>query len=124
MTNWKQLIPAAVGGRPEGKQLPTAKLGENGHLSLNSATVKLLGATEKILVFVDTVEHQIKLEPATLTDRGGWTLTGGGNTTYQITVRQLATNHPSMIGGYRVTKQARSIVLVKQEGEGNEHRDR
>ena len=115
MSNWKQIVPSASGGRPEGKQSPTARLGENGHLSLNSATVKLLGATEKALIFVDTATHEIKLEPATLTDKGGWTLTGGGNTTHRVTLKQLVASHPSMVGEYRVTKQARSIVLVKTE---------
>lgn len=113
MPNWKQLIPSTSGGRPEGKQQPTAKLGENGHLSLNTATVKLLGATEKVLIFVDALADQIKLEPATLSDKGGWTLTGGGNTTYRVTLKQLIAIHPHMAGEYKVTRQAGSIVLVK-----------
>ena len=112
---WEQVVPDQTwrGGerkRPE----PAAKFGENGHLSLNAETVKALGASKPVKVFIDTGKSQIKLEPTTESDLGGWALTGGGNTSFRITLKKVILKYPDLAGEYRVTKQAGAILLVKK----------
>lgn len=111
----QKLIPQGHKSTGRKSTTPTAKLGENGLLSLNVATVKLLGEPDMVLVEVDFDAKTLWLQPTTPTDAGGWSLSGGGNTTYRVRLAAYADKFKaaSMFGEYRVSKEARTVKLTK-----------
>lgn len=111
----QKLIPQGHKSTGRKSEKPTAKLGENGLLSLNVATVKLLGEPDMVLVECDFDAKTFWLQPTTPTDLGGWSLSGGGNTTYRIRLAAYADkfNKASMPGEYTVGKEARTVKLVR-----------
>ena len=109
-----QLIPAPTQSGGRRSESPTAKLNAAGLLLLNRATVDLLGEPEKLIVSVDVEAKKIKLQPTTPDDRGGFTLSAGGQASARVYLRSFITSHPEMAGDYAVSKEARSIVLTKQ----------
>ena len=115
----RRIVPSASGGRPPGKQSPTANVGKAGILNLNTATQRLLGNPEKVSIFVDTEAEPVTiwLEPTTPADAGGWTVAGGGSTGFRIAIKAEVTSHPQMVGEYKVIKQARSLLLVQKDEE-------
>ncbi len=111
----QRLIPQGHKSTGRRSETPTAKLGENGLLSLNVATVKLLGEPDTVLVDADFDAKSIWLQPTTPTDQGGWSLSGGGNTTYRVRLTAYTEkfDKANMFGEYRVSKEARMVKLSK-----------
>ena len=105
---WQQLIPTNTGGGRQSKT-PSAKLSETGAFVLNLAAVKLLGEPAKVLVHLNAEERRIRLTPTTPENRGGFALSGGGNSSYRIGLKQVVAAHPEMVGSYRIVKIAGGI---------------
>lgn len=113
----EKLIPQGHKSTGRRSDNPTAKLGENGLLSLNVATVKLLGEPDMVLVDCDLDTKTLWLQPTTPTDAGGWSLSGGGNTTYRVRLAAFSEkfNKAGMAGEYAVSREARTVKLQKSE---------
>lgn len=111
---WKRLVPEPTRSSGRRSDKPTARLGENGMLSLNVATVKMLGEPERVLVDVDTSANAIRLTPTTPTDVGGWTVSGGGNTTYRIRLAAFIDKNPQFASEYTVAKHQSAVVLRRK----------
>lgn len=111
----QKLIPQGHKSSGRKSEKPTAKLGENGLLSLNVATVRFLGEPDMVLVEVDFEVRTFWLQPTTPNDAGGWSLSGGGNTTYRVRLSAHAEKFKAadMFGEYRVSKETRTVKLVK-----------
>ena len=79
------------------------------------ATARLLGEPDKVIVEDDLAIKAFYIQPTTPADEGGWSLSGGGNTTYRIRLAAYAGDYvkAGMVGEYTVTKQASTVVLRK-----------
>lgn len=112
---WRKLIPAATQSSGRKSLKPAAALSASGLLSLNAAAAAALGEPEKVVVEVDVEKRAFRLAPATPADRGAWTLSGGGNTTYRIRLAAHAKEFEEcgMPGEYVVTRQAGCVVLTR-----------
>lgn len=112
---YTQLIPAPTQSGGRRSESPTAKLNSSGLLLLNKATITLLGEPEKVVVSVDVDTRKIKLQPTTPDDRGGFTLSAGGQASARVYLRSFIASHPQMAGDYTVRTEARSIVLTQSQ---------
>lgn len=101
--SWQQLTPTNIGGGRQSKT-PSAKLNESGAFVLNLAAVRLLGEPAKVLVYINVEEKRLRLSPTTPENRGGFNLSGGGNSSYRIGLRQVSAAHQEMIGEYAVAR--------------------
>lgn len=111
---WQQLFPVNQGGgRRTGT--PSAKLYEAGQFVINHGAARLLGEPGKVLVHVNVEERRLRLIPTTPENRGGFTLSGGGNANYRIGLRQVASEYPEMIGEYQALRIAGGIECRQKE---------
>ena len=109
---WVTLKPSNVGGgRQAGK--PTARLYPDGKFILSHAAVALLGEPARVVISVNMEERAIRIQPTTPEDRGGFSLSGGGNSPHRLNLSQA--RGPGMIGEYRVLKIAGGIMCRRKE---------
>lgn len=111
---WINLKPANQGGGRRPTEA-TAKLYESGQLTISHATTAMLGDPAKIRVRYDPDAQQIELMPTTPGDKGGFSLSGGGNSPHRIGARAMASAHPQMLGEYKASKIAGGVLLRKVE---------
>lgn len=112
---WIRLVPAnAGGGRP--RDLKTARLDAHGQFSMSHAVADMLGTPARVLVEVEPELRQIRLTPTTPDNRGGFALSGGGNASYRVRMKEAITRWPDadLIGGYTPRKQAAAVVFTRE----------
>ena len=110
--SWIQLIPENRGGGSK-RQPPGGRIGADGQLTINHNAADLLGEPDRVLIYA--AEHQpvLRLRPATPSDRGAWTLTGGGGTQNRTKIITLVRNRPDLVGPYTATLLADGLHLVQ-----------
>lgn len=112
---WINLRPAANQGGGRQKGPPTAKVYETGQTTLSHATVELLGSPSKVLVSYEPDLCRIRLVPTTPGDKGGFGLSGGGNSPQRMMLKIMIKDHPDMIGDYEVIRVTGGVELVKEQ---------
>lgn len=113
---WINIRPANTGGgRSPGE--PTAKLYDNGQLTLSLAAVALLGNPPRVRLAVEPDARRMRLTPSTPNDNGAFTLSGGGNSPSRIRATEAAKRFPQLVGEYRAARCAGGIELILQESE-------
>jgi hypothetical protein len=110
---WIQIKPANGGGGRQ-SNIISARLDKGGQLSMSHAVADLLKC-EKVLVSVEPELKQILLKPTTPNDKGGFALSGGGNSSHRLTCKQISMRWPDMIGEYTPKKSTSGVVFVKKE---------
>lgn len=111
---WYQIKPSGAGGGRK-KALLTARLDSAGQMSMSHAVADMLGTPDKVLVSVDPEAKQILLKPTTPTDSGGFALSGGGNSSYRLTIKEVARRWPHMAGEYTPRKSTSGVVFFLVE---------
>lgn len=116
---WITVKPENVGGgRP--RRAPAARFyPKTGQLALNHAAVALLGVPRRVYVQVEPELRRIRLQPAPPADGGAFTLAGGGNTPFRVSLKAVLAQHPQLAGAYRVVRSAGGIECIR-EGDGDE----
>lgn len=109
---WVKIKPENSGGGRK-QSAPAGKLYASGQLTINHAAVELLGSPDRITVEADYAARRIRMMPTTPTDKGSFSLAGGGNAQHRITARALLKE--GMVGDYAVSRIAGGIELRKVE---------
>lgn len=112
---WFNLRPQSGSGSGRQRLPPAAKLNADGQLVLNHAATELLGSPDRVLVRLNPGKQEIRLQPTTPSDNGGFALSGGGNAQCRISMREAAKKWPHMLGEYRVSRMAQGVVLIRNE---------
>lgn len=55
--------------------------------------------------------------PTTPDNKGGFALSGGGNSPHRIRAKEILNRWPQMIGKYQPRKQAAAVVFVQMAGD-------
>ena len=110
---WFNLRPGAGGGSGRQRLPPAAKLNSDGQLVLNHAASELLGSPDRVLVRLNPGRQEIRLQPTTPSDSGGFALSGGGNAQCRISLREATKKWPHMLGEYRASRMAQGIALTR-----------
>lgn len=112
---WFNLRPASGSGSGRQRLPPAAKLTADGQLVLNHAASEMLGNPERVLVRLNPGRQEIRLQPTTPGDAGGFALSGGGNAQCRISAREAAKRWPHMVGEYVVSKATSGVLLTRDE---------
>lgn len=83
---------------------------------MTHAVADMLGNPSRVIVEINPQEGMIRLTPTTPENQGAYALSGGGNASHRITMRE-ATKHQSLIGEYTPKKQAGSVLFTRKAGE-------
>lgn len=113
---WINVRPANSGGGRQPNE-PTAKLYDNGQLTLSHAAVALLGHPPRVRMQVEPDAKRIRLTPATPDDGGAFALSGGGNSPSRLKSGETARRWPQLIGEYRVVRMSGGVELRQVEEE-------
>lgn len=113
---WINLQPLRAGGTGRPRGAATAIVYQGGDLTITHNSKALLGTPDRVRISYDPDAERIRLMPTTPGDVGGFALSGGGNSPYRASVRQMVKDHPNMVGHYNTVKTARGIELQKDEG--------
>ena len=111
---WHKLKPQNTGGGRK-RALVTARLDESGQFSMSHAVADMLGNPDRVLVEVEPDLKQIRLTPTTPTNEGGFALSGGGNASHRIRMRDAVTRWPEMVGHYQPRKYANAVLFVQED---------
>jgi hypothetical protein len=113
---WINIRPSNPGGgrRPG---TPTARLYDNGQLTLSHAAVALLGYPPRARVQVEPDAKRIRLTPSTPDDNGAFAVSGGGNTPSRVRIAEVPRRWPQLVGEYIAVRSAGSVELRQAEEE-------
>lgn len=114
---WQKLIPAHTGGGRK-REMIAARLDAAGQFSMTHAVADMLGDPDRVIVEVNPEERQIRLRPTTPDDRGGFSLSGGGNASHRIRIAEATKKWPELVGEYTPRKMASGVLFVRQEDDG------
>ena len=92
-----------------------ARLDANGQFSMTHAVADMLGDPDRVTVEVDPDALQIRLRPTTPDDRGGYSLSGGGNASHRIRMAEAVRQWPALVGEYTPRKLAAGVLFVQEE---------
>lgn len=112
---WHKMVPANTGGGRK-RALKTARMGADGQFSMSHAVADMLGSPDKVIVEVEPDLQQIRLTPTTPDNRGGYTLSGGGNASYRIRAKEIVNRWPHLVGEYEPRKHANALVFIQTGG--------
>lgn len=107
---WIKLIPATAGGGRKPVQL-AARLNAGGQFSMTHAVAEMLGNPERVIVEVDPQAKMIRLTPTTPDSKGAFALSGGGNASYRLTMREAMRKYPQLVGEYKPKKQTGAVLF-------------
>ena len=110
---WHKLVPANSGGGRK-RDLRTARLDAHGQFSMSHAVADMLGAPDRVLVEVEPELRQIRLTPTTPDNQGGFALSGGGNASYRVRMKEALNRWPEIEGTYTPRKQAAAVIFTLQ----------
>jgi len=113
---WHKLVPANTGGGRT-RALLSARLDAHGQFSMSHAVADMLGTPDRVIVEVEPELQQIRLTPTTPDNRGGFALSGGGNASYRVRMKEALTRWPDadLVGSYQPRKQANAVIFVRCE---------
>ena len=109
---WHRIVPANTGGGRTRAQL-SANMDQHGQFSITHAVTDMLGNPERVIVEVEPELEQIRLTPTTPDNRGGFRLSGGGNSPSRIRAKEILSKWPQMEGKYQPRKQVAAVLFVK-----------
>ena len=116
--SWIQLIPDNASGGSH-RNPPGGRFGKDGQLSINHAAADLLGEPDQVLIYAAENQPLLRIRPAGSplgpSDRGAWTLTGGGHTQHRTKLAALIKSRPEMVGSFTATLAADGLHLVQQD---------
>jgi len=75
----------------------------------------MIGTPDRIRVRFEDERCEIHIVPASPGDVGSFALSGGGNTSYRITMRSAVQRWPQAVGEYNIGKYQSGILLRKVE---------
>ena len=110
---WIQQVPANAGGGRK-QQAPTGKVYSDGQFAISHAAAAMLGAPERVLVFVEPELEAIRVQPTTPEHKGAFSLAGGGNSPHRISLRRAIKTYPQLEGEYAARKIAGGIEFRKK----------
>ena len=113
---WIKLVPANGGGGRQPVKV-AARLNPSGQFSMTHAVAKMLGDPERVIVEVDPDAQAIRLTPTTPDSKAGFALSGGGDASHRLSLREAATKYPQLHGEYTPRKQAGAVLFVKKAEE-------
>ena len=111
---WKKLIPANTGGGRQPIKI-ACRLNTSGQSAMTHAVAKMLGEPERVIIEVDPDAEMIRLTPTTPDSKAGYALSGGGDASHRLSMRDAATKYPQLVGEYTPRKQAGAIVFEKKK---------
>lgn len=111
---WIHVKPDNSGGSGRRRKEPTAKLYDNGQLTLNHAATALLGEPPRVRVQIEPELKRMRLQPATPNDAGAFSLSGGGNSPHRISLKSVVRQFPALCGDYRVVRAAGGIECIQE----------
>lgn len=106
------MVPANTGGG-RARTLLAARMNATGQFSMSHAVADMLGNPERVIVEVEPDLKQIRLTPTTPDNKGGFALSGGGQSSSHIRAKEILNRWPALVGEYRPRKQAAAVVFVK-----------
>jgi hypothetical protein len=110
---WIKLVPANAGGGRQPIKI-ACRLNANGQFSMTHAVAKMLGEPSRVLIEVDPEAEEIRLTPTTPNSKAGYALSGGGDASHRLSMREAASKYPQLAGEYVPRKQAGSVLFVKK----------
>lgn len=111
---WIRLIPANAGGGRQPVKI-ACRLNQSGQFSMTHAVAKMLGEPDRVIVEIDPEAEWIRLTPTTPDSKTGFALSGGGDASYRIAMREAVKKYPQLYGEYTPTKQANSVLFRKKK---------
>lgn len=109
---WHKIIPANTGGG-RARSLLSANMDTHGQFSMTHAVADMLGNPDRVIVEVEPELKQIRLTPTTPDNKGGFALSGGGNSPHRIRAKEILNRWPQMLGKYQPRKQAAAVIFVQ-----------
>lgn len=109
---WVKITPRNAGGGRK-RTLKTARLTTEGQLSMSHAVADMLGTPDRVLVEVEPEQSEIRLTPTTPDNSGGFTLSGGGNSSFRVRLIEVVQRWPKLIGDYTPRKMAAGVLFTQ-----------
>lgn len=114
---WIRLVPKNLGGGRRAT-IKSARMTHDGQFSMSHLVSRsMLGSPDRVLVEVEPDKCQIRMVPTTPTDAGGFSLSGGGNSSARVYLRDALDRWPHLVGEYEPRKLASGVLFVKKEDE-------
>lgn len=110
---WHRMIPANTGGGRTRGQL-SGNMDGAGQFSITHAVADMLGNPARVIVEVEPELEQLRLTPTTPDNKGGFALSGGGNSPHRIRAKEILNKWPQMVGRYVPRKQAAAVIFIKE----------
>ena len=107
-----RIKPKNTGGGRK-RSLISARLAADGQFSMSHAVADMLGTPARVLVDVDPAQRLIILTPTTPGDLGGFALSGGGNASYRIRIKDVLTRWPdaNLVAEYQPQKRINAVAF-------------